>query len=217
MLMHIKAELPPTMHVPLSSNDTLHFYRYICTHSLVAEEQFLLLIDVPIQDHAQQLKIYQVFYLLILKGNMSAQYDIDTKYLGISYDETKAIEVLEQQFTTCQWANGQFCKIDAPLQPLANLQSCIKAIYTMNKAGIECWCSLQKRNTQSATIPTPMTSYLWILTSVTESDPAGIILICPDQAPKLIKVQKPIHVLHLPPACSAMSWHFHLPPCFENH
>ena len=28
MLMHIKAELPSTMHLPVSSDDTLHFYRY---------------------------------------------------------------------------------------------------------------------------------------------------------------------------------------------
>ena len=84
----------------MSLDDTLHFYRYLHTHILVVEGKFLLLIDVPIQDHTQQLKIYQVFNQLIPKGNMSALYDIDTKYLGISYDETKPIDILEQ-FTTC--------------------------------------------------------------------------------------------------------------------
>ena len=102
MLMHIKAELPSTMHVPVSLDDTLQFYTYLHTHVLVAEEQFLLLTDVPIQDCAQQLDIYQVSNLLIPWGNLSAQYDKDTKYLGISSDETKAIEISEQQFTTCQ-------------------------------------------------------------------------------------------------------------------
>ena len=52
---------------------------------------------------------------------------------------------------------------------------------------------------------------------MTESDPAGITLICPDKAPKSIKVQKPIHILHLPPSCSTKSQHFHLPPCYENY
>ena len=50
MLMHIKAELPSTMHLSVSLDDTLHFYQYLHTHILVAEEQFLLLIDVHIQD-----------------------------------------------------------------------------------------------------------------------------------------------------------------------
>ena len=58
MLIHIEVELPSTMHLPVSSDDTLHFYRYLHTHVLVVEEQFLLLIDVPIQDRTQQLKIY---------------------------------------------------------------------------------------------------------------------------------------------------------------
>ena len=58
MLIPIEVELPSTMHLPVSLNNTLHFYRYLHTHILVAEKQFLLLIDIPIQDQAQKLKIY---------------------------------------------------------------------------------------------------------------------------------------------------------------
>ena len=113
--------------------------------------------------------------------------------------------------------NGKFCKIKAPLQPLANPPSCTAAIYAKNNARSNLSCSVQIRNTHSATIPTPIASNLWILTSTTELDWEGIMCICPDQAPKSIKVQKPIRVLCLPPACSATSQHFHLPPHFENH
>ena len=72
MLMHIKAELPSTIHLPVSSDDTLHFYRYLHMHVLVAKEQFILMIDVSIWDQAQKLKIYQVFNLFIPRGNLSA-------------------------------------------------------------------------------------------------------------------------------------------------
>ena len=57
MLMHIKEALPSTMHLLVSSEDTLHFYRHLCTHILVADKQFLQLINVPIQDCAQQTEI----------------------------------------------------------------------------------------------------------------------------------------------------------------
>ena len=60
MLLHIEETLPSTMHLPISPEDALHFYRYLCTHILIADEQFLLLIDVPIQDHTQQLEIYSL-------------------------------------------------------------------------------------------------------------------------------------------------------------
>ena len=119
--------------------------------------------------------------------------------------------------TTCQKANWQFFKIDVPLQPLANPPSCITAIYAKNKVGIACQCSLQIRNTSISTILTSITSNLWILTSTIESDSKGITVVCCDQVPKSISIRKPIHVLHLPPACSATSQHFHLLPCYENH
>ena len=50
MLSHIEETLPSTLHLPVSSKDTLHFYCYLHTHVLIANKQFLLLINVPIQD-----------------------------------------------------------------------------------------------------------------------------------------------------------------------
>ena len=88
MLLHIEEALPSTMHLPVSSEDTLHFCRYHCTHVLIADEQFLLLTDVPIQDGAQQHEIYEVFNLVIPHGHFSACYNINSKYLGKTYDET---------------------------------------------------------------------------------------------------------------------------------
>ena len=217
MLTHIEEALPSTMHLPVSSDYTLHFYRYLGTHVLITDEQFILLIDVPIQYCAQQLEIYRVFNLIIPHGNLSACYNIDTKYLDISYDKTKAVEISEQQFITCQEASRQFCSINAPLQPLANLSTCIAAIYAKNKTGIEKGCSLQTRNTNSATISILIVPCLWILRPAMKSESTGITLISPDEAPRFIKTQTPFHILHLPPACSAPSQHFHLPPHYENH
>ena len=50
MLSHKEETLPSTLHLPVSSEDTLHFYWYFHMHVLIANKQFLLLIDVPIQD-----------------------------------------------------------------------------------------------------------------------------------------------------------------------
>ena len=96
MLVHIEEILSFTMHLTISSEDALHFYRYLHTHVLVADEQFLLLIDVPIQDHAEQLEIYEVFNLAIPLGNFSACYNINNRYLGIMHNETKAVEISEE-------------------------------------------------------------------------------------------------------------------------
>ena len=86
MLSHIEDTLPSTLHLPVSSKDTLHFYCYLSTHVLITNKQFLLLINVPIQDQSQQLSIYKIFTLDIPHGNFTAHYDVNTKYLGITQD-----------------------------------------------------------------------------------------------------------------------------------
>ena len=129
MLLHISDTLPPTLHLPVSPDDTLHFYRYLHMHVLIANKQFLLLIDVPIQDRSWQITIYKVFTLNILHGNFSACYYINTKYLSITKVETMAVELSPTQFEVCQAANGKFYSIPTPFQPLANPPSCISALY----------------------------------------------------------------------------------------
>ena len=81
MLHHIADTLLPTLHLPISLEDTLHFCRYLHTHVLIENKQFLLLIDISIQDRACQITIHQVFTLDIPHGNYSAHYDINTSIL----------------------------------------------------------------------------------------------------------------------------------------
>ena len=124
---------------------------------------------------------------------------------------------MEDQFSTCQKANRQFCSLNTPLQQLANSPMCIAALYTKDKAGNDQRCSLQIRNTNSVSIYKPISPNVWILTSAPTAVSTGIILICPEEAPRFIKTQRPIHILQLPPACSPTSQDFHLPPCYEAH
>ena len=110
MLQHIADTLPLTLHLPISPEDTLHFYKYLHTCSLIENKQFLLLIDVPIQDISRQITIHQILTLDISQGNYLAHYDVDTKYLGVTKDATMVVENSTTQFQACQEANGQFCE-----------------------------------------------------------------------------------------------------------
>ena len=216
MLTHIEETLPSTLHLPVSSKDTLHFCHYLHTPVLIANKQFLLLIDVPIQDRSQQPSICKIFTLDIPYGNFTAHYDISSKYLRITQDETMAVEILLQQFRICQEANGQFCTIPTPFQPLANPPSCITALYAKNTASISARCSLQIRKYSDVSMPSQLAPNVWILTMASSVATATITLICPGETTQFIEVRKPIHILHLPTACSAASPNFHLPPCYEG-
>ena len=136
MLSHIEETLLPILHLSVLLEDTLHFYQYLHTYGLIANKQLLLLIDMPIQDQSQQLSIYNIVTLDIPHGNFTAHYDITTQYLSIKQDETMAVEISPHQFNICQEANGQFCNILIPFQPLANPSTYITALYTKNAASI---------------------------------------------------------------------------------
>ena len=141
---------------------------------------------------------------------------MNTKCLGITQDERMAVEMVPEQFSTCQEANGQFCNVITPFQPFANPPSCITALYTKNVHSISTWCSLQIRKTQDGSIPSQLTPNIWILTTPPSVTTTAITLICPGEASKFITIQKPIHILWLPPACSATMPNFHLPPHYKN-
>ena len=195
MLWHIADTLPPTLHLPISPEDTLHFYRYLHTHVLIENKQFLLLIDVPIQDRACQITIHQVFTLDIPQGNYSACYDINTRYFGVTKDATMGLELSTTQFQTCQQANGQFCHISTPFQPLANPPTCITTLYTKSRASITSKCSLQLCKTTTTTLPTQITPDVWILTTLAMATVNTITLIYPEKPMETIAIQQPLHVL----------------------
>ena len=165
MLRHVESELPSMMHLPISLDNTLHFYWYLNTHVLIADGQFLLLIDVPIQNRAQQLQIYEVFSLPVPHSNLSAEYKVNYKYIGVTYDETKAVAITDLQYRACQHANGQFCRINAPFQPLTNLPSCVSDLYAKYNQAIKEQCSLVISHKPCTYVPIEFTSNLWIIPS----------------------------------------------------
>ena len=106
MLRHIESEIPSTMHLPISSDNTLHFYQYLNRHVLIAEGQSLLLINVTIQNRAQQLQIHDGFNFPLSHSNLSVQYKINHRYIGVKYDETRAVALMDEQYIACQHAHG---------------------------------------------------------------------------------------------------------------
>ena len=162
MLRHIKSQPPSIMHLSISSNDILHFFHYLKTHMLVADGQYLLLTDVLLQDRAQQYQVYEIFNLPVSHGYVLAQYKINNKYIGDTYDETQAVVITEQQYSTCLHANGQFCKINAQFQALTNPPSCTAALYTKNDQEIGVQCSLSVLHTPHAFPSIIIMSNLWI-------------------------------------------------------
>ena len=216
MLQHMADTLPPTLHLPISPEDTLHFYRYLHTHVLIKNKQFLLLTDIPIQNRSRQVTIQQILTLDIPHRNYSACSDVDTKYFGVTKDATMAVELSTTQFQACQEANGQFCSITTPFQPLANPPSYIAALHVKSMVDIASKCSLQIRKALATTLPTKVSPDVWIITTPATAPANTMTLICPEKPMENILMLKPLHIVKLPMACSATLPNFYLPPRYET-
>ena len=127
-----------------------------------------------------------------------------------------AVALSTTEFQACQDANEQFCSITTQLQPLANPPSCISALYVKSKVDIASKCSLQICKANTTNLPTQIAPDVWILTTQVTATTNTMTLICPEKPMETIPIQKPIHILKLPMACSATSSNFYLPPRYET-
>ena len=105
------------------------------------------------------------------------------------------VQILDKQYSICEEANGQYCSMYTPFQPIENPPSCITALYSKNVASIATRCSLQVRKAQTITTPMSITPNLWLLTSAPSAVMTGITLVCPEGPSKLITLWRPIHIL----------------------
>ena len=65
-------------------------------------------------------------------------------------------------------------------------------------------------------MPSQLAPNVWILTTAPSAAAATITLICLGETTYFIEVRKPIHILHLPTACSTTSPNFHVPHQYEG-
>ena len=144
------------------------------------------------------------------------EHTMDTKYLGVTYDRTKAMDIPEEQFQLCKEANGQFCPLTTPLQPLTNPPSCVAALYTKNSREIDRLYELTTKTQPELYLPIPLTSNVWAIISSPFKQQPPVTVICPTRPATLIHISPPIHILRLEPTCSVTSQHFHLPPKYED-
>ena len=77
-------------------------------------------------------------------------------------------------------------------------------------------CSVQICKALATNLPTQIAPDAWILTTPVTAPLNTMTLIYPEKPMETIPIQKPIHILRIPMACSATSSNFYLPPRYET-
>ena len=156
MLSYIEETLPSTLHLSVSSENTLHFYCYLCIHVLITNKQFILLIDVPIQDQSQQLSIYKIFTLNIPHGTFTTHYDVNTKYLRITQNETMAVEFCHNNSGFVKNKMDSFLLFLHCFNHLQTHHLALLPYIYKNTPSISAKCSLQIRKSSDVSMPSQL-------------------------------------------------------------
>ena len=77
-------------------------------------------------------------------------------------------------------------------------------------------CSLQICKASATNQPAQIAPDVWILTTPVTAPMSAMTLLCPEKTMETIPIQKPMHILKLPMACSATSSNFYVPPRYET-
>ena len=89
-------------------------------------------------------------------------------------------------------------------------------MYAKSTVDITSKCTLQIWKASGINLPIQIASDVWILTTPLAAPVNTMTLICPKKAIETIIIQKQVHILKLPMACSATSSNFYLPPRYKT-
>ena len=209
-LRHIESELPPRMHPPISSDNTLHFYLYLNTHVLIEMGSSYSFSIGPCKTEHNSFKIYKVSSLPVPHTYLSPEYKANNKYIGVRYDDKGSCHLRSaiQNLSECQWTVLQDrCTIPT----LANMQSCMYSPICQKQLGSKGTVFLAISHMPHAFVVIAVTSKLWIIPSNFQTLGLTMIIICSDKATSTVSLQQPFHILRLSSACSATSRYLHLP------
>ena len=73
-----ESELPSTVHLPISLDDTLHFYQYLNTHILIAEGQFLLMCPYRTEHSSYKYMKFSIYQFKIVTYQPSIKLTISS-------------------------------------------------------------------------------------------------------------------------------------------
>ena len=110
-----------------------------------------------------------------------------TTYIGVMYDETKAVAISDLQYRACQHANRQTVLQDkcTILTPCKSTTMCYITI-CQNDQAIKEQCSLVISHIQHTYTSIAVTSNLWIITSKPQAQESMMTIIYQDKASSTI-------------------------------
>lgn len=211
LLIDIKSHLPTTLTLIADPiKDLFLFYRQLSTSALLADDQIIIILSIPVLHISSQFEIYRAHSLPLPVKNiqtdnidapdLTAVYELEADGLMIDKGRTKYALLTKSETDSCSDPSIKWCSIAKPIFPVNLARLCLVNMFLKNEEATKKYCrSIVTLNTRL-----PLGEHLydsvWAIASQKELQ---FSIVCQTGARETINIKPPVGLLKIPNACIA--------------
>ena len=217
ILTEIQAKIPNYLTLPAPIEDIWYYYKTLTCITLVKDNRFITLVNIPLLEMKSQFQIYRVHNIPLpysrAETKMSAQYELETEVLAISATQTEFVLMQPMDLASCTQPSTKFCKLSSPVYKTSDSSLCVISLYKQDQVAVNRNC---KSRVQFDT-RFPQAVYIsdgnWVIIN---DNPMTLTVMCLKDKTYQINTQPPVHTIQLAAGCEAYSDKITLPPYYHQ-
>lgn len=214
-IKEINTHLPLGWAIP--SEELWVIYREARVTAALINDKLRLFIDIPIFDHAQDFKLFQIISLpkSTANGTHGVRFTNLPHYLAVSPDLDTFVEFSEMDMLKCRQFDKHLCTFHRGFSKRGPRTSCAVALFTNDTLHIQEYCQ-----TQFVQGNVPEVAYLglnrWAFSA---TEPHTVVFSCPTDSKHLPPQRRqlpPIGYFEVPSGCTARTDHWIFPASLKG-
>ena len=208
LIQNISSRLPEGVYLPhLHGDDLLALYKNLQLSSIATSDGLLVFITIPLLSTKTEFELYSVKNLpgFFRNTNITAMFQIDTKYFAISKNHAWLMLLDEHDFHTCRSKHRHYCRLHLPLYHASYYKHDCVIEFFLRQGPEHVTCPVKFEVTSKTLAAVYLKAGNWAIGS-----PSKVVLkvLCHGSPKGTLIVHPTASVIRLNPDCEAISPNF---------
>ena len=240
ILNRIRKSLNSNLRLPADPNFELWvFYKLVKCSAVFEMDRILIILEIPLIAHSDEMEIYKVYSLPVpnqnihafalsngLKGNeipsekkkyLVAEYKVESSVMAIDQARERYSLMSSEEATQCLARSGEFCQFASPIYPVNIPRHCVIALFMRITNHISELCTILVRPNALLPIAKHISNGKWVVSTLV---PMRMQITCDRKSGvsrvNIKLINPPLDVVELEQSCTATSNSaFKLPGYYE--
>ena len=223
ILIQIQTKLDPTQGLPEDPVENLwKFYEFLTSKTVMQDKRILIVITVPILEHANEYEIYKVINLPLplrngkmstVQDGLTAHYSVEAHALAIDRERTKFVMLTDHELEACSKEVLKFCAINSPVYFVNKNALCVTSLFFGKRDMINRNCKSIVKTSVKLPQATHVSKGKWAISTRT---PLQFSIVCRHRDPFTVTARPPLSIVILDRNCAAFNDFLSLPANIEK-